>query len=111
MNVNQLIEGWDSEAAGELSSESYSVRLPLDTAAKLEALVDLFPLRTREQFIAELLGVVLDEVVSAFPYVQGENIISRDEEGDPIYEDIGHTPRYLQLVHKHMDRLRDNKAE
>ncbi|MEJ2261378.1 MAG: hypothetical protein P8X83_06960 [Nitrosopumilaceae archaeon] len=38
MNVNQLIEGWDSEAAGELSSESYSVRLPLDTAAKLEAL-------------------------------------------------------------------------
>jgi hypothetical protein len=111
MRVKELIEGWDKGAAGELASDTYSVRLPLDAAAKLEALVEMFPLRTREQFIAELLGVALDEVVSAFPYVQGDKVIARDEEGDPMFEDIGHTPRYLQLVHKHMDRLRNNTAE
>lgn len=111
MSVKDLIEIWDGETHEELSGEAYHVRLPLDTAAKLEALVDLFPLRTREQFIAELLAVALDEVVSAFPYVQGEKVIARDEQGDPMFEDIGHTPRYLEFVHRHMEKMRKEKPE
>jgi hypothetical protein len=105
MVMQELIDAWQKESAVELSDQTYDLRLPLDTAAKLEALVELFPLRTREQFIAELLGVALDEVVSAFPYVQGEKVIARDEQGDPMFEDVGHTPRYLQLVSKHMELL------
>ena len=111
MNIKDLIDVWESEAHGELSGETYQVRLPLDTAAKLEALVELFPLRTREQFIAELLGVALDDVMSSFPYVQGDKVIARDEEGDPMFEDVGHTPRYLELVHRHIDKLRTDKQE
>ena len=111
MNVKDLIDVWDSETHGELSGEAYGVRLPLETAAKLEALVELFPLRTREQFIAELLGVALDDVVSAFPYVQGDKVIARDEQGDPMFEDVGHTPRYLQLVSKHMEILAGDKPQ
>ena len=107
MSIEALIAAWDAEASGDMTRETYEVRLPLDGAAKLEALVEMFPRRTREQFITDLLSFALDEVVSGFPYQQGERIISRDEEGDPIYEDVGHTPRYLQLVHQHMQRLSD----
>lgn len=105
MKVVELIEMWDREAAGDLTREQYAVRLPLEDAAKLEALAEMFPRRTREQLITELLSVALDQVVSGFPYVEGDRVISRDEEGDPVFEDVGHTPRYLRLVRKHMERL------
>lgn len=106
MDLKALIESWDAEAAEDLTREQYAVRLPLDSAAKLEALAEMFPGRTREQLITELLSVVLDQVVEAFPYVQGRDVIARDEEGDPVFEDVGHTPRFLQLVGRHMEKLR-----
>jgi hypothetical protein len=111
MKLIDLIEMWDAEAAGALTRETYSVRLPLDSAAKIEALAELFPRRTREQLITELLSVALDDLVTSFPYVQGDRVISRDEEGDPLFEDVGYTPRYLQLVSRHMERLSDESQE
>ena len=111
MKLTDLIEMWDVEAAGVLTRETYSVHLPLDSAAKIEALAELFPRRTREQLITELLSVALDDLVTSFPYVQGDRVISRDEEGDPLFEDVGYTPRYLQLVSRHMERLSDESQE
>ena len=105
MKVVDLIETWEREAAGDLTREEYTVRLPLEDAARLEALAEMFPRRSREQLITELLSVALDEVVSGFPYVEGGRVIARDEEGDPVFEDVGHTPRYLRLVREHMERL------
>ena len=108
MKVVDLIKIWDSEVAGEMAPEAYRVHLPLDSVAKIEALAEMFPHRTRERMIGELLSVALDEVVSSFPYVEGDVIISNDEEGDPVFEDIGHTPRYLSLVRKHVERLKSD---
>ena len=105
MKVVELIEMWEREAAGDLTRAEYAVRLPLEDAARLEALAEMFPRRTREQLVTELLSVALDQVVSAFPYIEGDRVISRDEEGDPVFEDVGHTPRFLGLVRKHMERL------
>lgn len=105
MNVVELIKIWDREASGKLTDEEYPVRLTLEDAAKIEALAEMFPRRSREQLISELLSVALDEIVSRFPYVQGKYVITRDEEGDPIFEDVGYTPRYLSLVKKHVERL------
>lgn len=31
------------------------------------------------------------------PYKQGNKVVSFDELGDPLYEDVGLTPKYLQL--------------
>lgn len=111
MKFTELIEAWEKEAAGELAEENYSVRLPLTDAAKLEALAEIYPGRSREQLIAELLSVALDEVVASFPYVQGDQVIATDEEGDPIYEDVGHTPQFLNLVHQHVERMREVDGE
>lgn len=109
MKITELIETWERDAAGELADETYYVNLPLEDAAKIEALAEIYPRRTREQLIAELLSVALDQVVASFPYLPGDRVIARDEEGDPIFEDIGQTPRFLELVHKHVERLRDNE--
>jgi hypothetical protein len=110
MKFTDLLKTWDREAAGELTEEEFRVRLTLEDAAKVEALAEMFPRRTREQLITELLSVALDEIVSGFPYVEGERVIARDEEGDPVFEDVGYTPRYLGLIRKHVDRLREGRA-
>ncbi len=34
------------------------------------------------------------------PYVAGSKVISTDEQGDPVYEDVGLTPRFTELTRK-----------
>jgi hypothetical protein len=100
-----LLESWRGSAAAPRTAKAYAVRLPVDEAAQLEALADMFPDRAPEQLISELLGVALREVAAAMPYVAGERIISTDEQGDPVYEDVGPTPRFMELARKHRREL------
>lgn len=111
MTVAGLLQAWGKRAVGALTQQEYSVRLPVEDAAKIEALVEMFPRRTREQLITDLLSAALDELVTSFPYVRGDTIIARDEEGDPIFEDIGHTPLYLRLTQKHIGQFSPSNTD
>ncbi len=77
------------------------MRLPLDDASRLHALLELFPGVTVEEIVTDLLHAGLDEIAAAMPYEPGPTIISRDDHGDPVYEDIGMTPRFVELARKH----------
>ena len=105
LKFKDLLESWRQSATGARTATEYAVRLPLDDAARLQALADLFPGRTREQLVTDLLGAALQEVAAAIPYVPGEKVISRDDQGDPLYEDVGLTPRLIELTRKHRQRL------
>ncbi len=76
------------------------MRLPLDDAARLEALATLFAGQSIEEMVTDLLGAALDELEAAMPYEKGPKVISRDDHGDPVYEDIGLTPRFVELTRK-----------
>jgi hypothetical protein len=102
VKLKQLIDCWEESFAGPLTEETYSIRLPVEDAAKVEALAEMYPRRTKENIITDLLSAALNELLSGIPYVQGKRVIGRDELGDPIYEDIGPTPRYLDLARKHL---------
>ena len=106
MEIRNLVKQWAEEARGDYAPAAYEVRLPLEDAAKIEALAEMFPRRSREQLITDLLSAALDQLVSSIPYEEGNKVISRDEMGDPVYEDVGLTPRYLNLTHQHAERLR-----
>lgn len=105
MSFKELLQSWRENAAAPRTVTAYSVRLPLDEAAQLAALAEMFPGRAPEQLITELLGAALKEVVAAMPYVAGERVISTDEQGDPVYEDVGPTPRFMALARRHRRRL------
>src|SRR5690606_36655297 len=98
---------WRQTAAEVRTVTEYRVRLPVDDAARLHALEELFPGRTREQLITDLLRMALQEVATAMPYVPGRRVISTDEQGDPVYEDAGLTPRFIELSRKHKRTLED----
>lgn len=109
MKVRDLVKEWDRTASGEMAAEHYSIRLDIEDAARLAALADLYPKRSPEQLLSDLVSAALNDLESGFPYVRGSKVIAEDEQGDPIYEDVGATPRFLQLSRQHLARL-ENKS-
>jgi hypothetical protein len=93
-----LLDRWKKEAAPARTANEYSLRLSLDDAARLHALAALFPGPHLEELITDLLHAALDEVAAAMPYEPGPKIISRDDQGDPVYEDVGLTPRFVEFT-------------
>lgn len=105
MSFKDLLESWRESAAQPRTATEYAVRLPVDDAARLAALSEMFPGRTPEQLITDLLGTALQEIETSMPYVAGKKVISTDEQGDPIYEDVGLTPRFVELTRKNRKKL------
>ena len=108
MTVKDLVGLWQNHAHGTLAKDSYRVHLTVEDAARIDALHELYPKRTKEQLIGELLGAALSELEASFPYVQGAEVISTDEMGDPIYADVGMTPSFIHLTKKHLHRHQTN---
>ncbi len=100
-----LLDRWKKDAGPPLTAQEYSVRLPLDDASRLQALVALFPGRTPEEIITDLLHAGLDEIAASMPYEPGPKVISRDDRGDPMYEDVGLTPRFVELTRQYRKEL------
>lgn len=105
MRFKTLLDTWSKQRTRELTEEQFAIRLSIDDAARLHALAELFPGNPPEDLVSDLLSAALDATEAAMPYVAGENIIREDEFDDPVYEDVGLTPRFLELVRRHRARL------
>ncbi|HYX75335.1 MAG TPA: pilin assembly protein [Steroidobacteraceae bacterium] len=111
MSFKELLDSWRQSAAAPRAVATYTVRLPIDDAAQLAALADMFPGRSMEQLITELLSAALKELAAAMPYVAGGRVISTDEHGDPVYEDAGPTPRFMELTRLHRRTLEARRQQ
>ena len=111
MKFKPLLDRWKKDAAPLRTVQEYHIRLDLDDASRLHALADLFPGQSIERIITDLLNAGLDEISSAMPYERGAKVISRDDHGDPLYEDIGLTPRFVELARKHRKHLEASLGE
>jgi hypothetical protein len=95
-----LLDRWKKDPAPVRTLREYAIRLDVDDAARLHALAELFPGQPIETILSDLLRTSLDEIAAAMPYERGSKVISRDDHGDPLYEDIGLTPRFVELTRK-----------
>ncbi len=109
MTVKNLIHEWERSAKKKVAYHEYHIALPIHDAAKICALAEMFPGRTGEQIIADLIGAALVDFEAALPYVRGKRVIAEDELGDPIYEDAGPTPRFHDASQKHLRELESQK--
>ena len=105
MKFKPLLDRWKKDAPPLRTAREYAIRLDLDDASRLLALAELFPGQPLESIISDLLRSGLDEIAAAMPYVRGPKVISRDDQGDPLYEDIGLTPRFVDLTRKYKKNL------
>lgn len=108
MSIADLIRQWEDSASGQLTVREYQIRLQLRDAARIAALVEMYPRRDETELISELLTAALDDLEKVMPYIPGNQVVSEDEEGNPLYEDIGPTPRFLALLQKYMQELGAN---
>lgn len=106
MKFKPLLDRWKKDPAPARTSKEYSIRLDLDDAAKLHALGELFPGQPIEVIVTDLLHAALDEIAAAMPYERGPKVISRDDHGDPVYEDVGLTPRFVDLTRQFKKKLK-----
>lgn len=107
MKVRDLIEAWEESAAEPLTIEEYRLRLPVEDAARVKALAEMYPRRGVGELLTDLINAALDEVEAAMPYEQGTEVISEDDQGDPIYEDAGPAARFRQLSHRYAREMLD----
>jgi hypothetical protein len=105
MTFKTLLDDWAARKASVKTKASYAVKLPINDAARIDALTEMFPGIDRERVITDLLSAALDYVEAAFPYIPGGAVIREDDQGDPVYEDVGLTPKFLALVKKHQKAL------
>ncbi|MNF81174.1 hypothetical protein D3C84_634350 [compost metagenome] len=105
MKIRELAQHWEETATGRLTETGYTLHLDVETAARLAALSEMYPKRRPEELLGELIGAALEELEASFPYVKGKHVVATDEEGDPLYEDVGPTPRFLALSRQHLHQL------
>ena len=110
MKIRQLVESWEKCAGERRTVSEYCARLPIHDAAKVAALAEMYPGRTERDIITDLLSAALDELAASLPYIQGEKVIREDDYGDPIYEDVGPTPRFHQLT-QHYTQLLEQRSK
>lgn len=111
MKIRELTQEWERSAKGRVTRNTYKVKLPVEDAARLAALQEMYPKRRVEDLITDLLSCALEELEASLPYQAGNKVIAVDEMGDPLYDDIGPTPRYLALSRQHLQALTDQQEE
>ncbi len=107
MKIRELAQEWERNAKGAITHSTYQVQLPIEDAARLAALQEMYPRRHVEELITDLLSCALEELEASLPYKPGDKVVEVDEMGDPMYADAGMTPRFLELSRKHLHELQD----
>lgn len=85
----------------QLARKPYSVRLPSVLAARLEALHEMYPRKSRSELIGDLLGLGLAQVERAWPSANAETVEFHPDSRQPIYLLTGPFAEFRGLAHKH----------
>lgn len=106
MKSSDLHNLWTAPDNSRITSKQFSFRLPVHVAAKLAALAEMYPQKTRTEIVGDLLATALDELVKGMPFVQGRSLgFHPDPEIGEIFEDLGPEPEFWRLADKHYKEL------
>ncbi|RPT57408.1 hypothetical protein IPC965_06430 [Pseudomonas aeruginosa] len=100
MKIRELVRHWEHTAKGRMARNHYSIPLDVESAARLAALHEMYPRRSVEELLGELVGAALEELEASFPYVKGSQVVATDEQGDPLYEESEHATGKTQYLLK-----------
>jgi len=111
MKIKDLVNYWDKHARGRLTRDAYFADPSDQHHKRLEKLAALYPMKSSQDLMRDLISAALDELETSFPYVQGSKVVAFDEDGFEIYEDQGMTPRFISLSQKHIQRLKADLSD
>jgi len=92
--ISEMLQAWQRQTIEHHEKQEFPIAVDRKDIVRLKALAEVYRLPL-EEVIANLVTSALQEVEAKMPYIPGPTVI-RIEEGEPVYEDIGLTPAYLQ---------------
>lgn len=108
MEPKDLVKVWDAPDNSRLTQKQWSIRLPIQVAAKINALCDIYPRKSKTEIISDLLATALDQVRDALPCTEGEVLAHDPDTKEEIREMFGLRQDYFQLWQRY---LKEYEAE
>lgn len=105
MEPIDLPKVWDAPDYSKLTPKQISIRLSIKVAAKIAALNDLYPQKTKTEIINDLLGSALDKLAEGLPGAGGGRVHGTTPDGEVIAEDIGISARFYELTNKYLKEI------
>jgi hypothetical protein len=106
MKTKDLVNLWNAPDNTRLTPRQMSIRLPLHVAAKISALCEMFPNKTKTEIIGDLLATALEDVAEGLP-----NDPYPDEDQISSDEMLGERKRYGVLVEKYLKEMEIETGE
>lgn len=67
MKVTELPQHWEKGKQARERNHEYNLRLPLEDAARISALAELYPDRSESDILSDMIAAALDDLVSQGP--------------------------------------------
>jgi hypothetical protein len=105
MKAADLAKVWGAPDNSRLTAKQQSFRLPTHVAAKINALCDIFPNRTRTEIVGDLLAAALDDVIRHLPFYPTDQEDRPGPDGERLF--IAHGPKvdFQRHANKHFKEL------
>lgn len=106
MEPKDLLKIWTAPDHSKLTPKQISLRLPIQVTAKISALCDMYPRKTKTEIIGDLLATALDQLEQGLDSTDiGEPHIHPDTE-EVIFEDYyGPLKDFRTLTDKYLKEL------
>ena len=105
MKTEHLHDLWGGPDNSRLTTKQFSFRFPVHIAAKIAALCEMYPQKTRTQIVADLLTSSLDEFEAKLPEALGDPV--EDAFQEEIAEQIGEKNETLYYLGGAKGRFRE----
>lgn len=106
MEPRDLVKVWDAPDNSKLTAKQWSIRLPVHVAAKINALCDIYPRKTKTEIIGDLLATALIQVAAALPsYDDTDRFIAPGPDGEGIFEQYGPRVDFHRFTEKYTKEL------
>jgi hypothetical protein len=105
MKASDLVSVWGAPDNSRLTAKQYSFRLPVHVAAKLAALCELYPNKSRTEIVGDLLSAAIDDVEKALPSYEGEPVGRHPQTDEMLYSVYGPAVQFRALADEHYQAL------
>jgi len=103
-NPGDLYKAWSVPRSSD-QAQQLTVRMPADTFFKIQAIHEMFPGRSRNEIISDLLSTAVEEFEASLDseWIDlGGEPVGFDEEGEPIFrqKEIGTRAKFHRLLER-----------
>ncbi len=105
MKAADLVTIWGAPDNSRLTAKQYSFRLPVHVAAKLAALEELYPTKSRTQLVGDLLASAIAEVEKKLPTYAGTPCDTDPATGKELFNAVGPGAQFRDLANKYHEEI------